>query len=123
MYVSIYITESLSNVADDAFFSVAEKEVQEKYTIIKESREDGLLPVSLFLGLGGEGVTISKEKKSFTVVYYGMLNIENRAITSGHEILGHGLGFYRGFFDELSQHINAVQMENLIRRNMGINNL
>lgn len=52
-----------------------------------------------------------------------MLNMENRAITSGHEILGHGLGFYRGLFDESSQHINAVQMENLIRRNMGINNL
>lgn len=45
---------------------------------------------------------------------------KGRAVTTGHELLGHGRSLALGYDKEYQQHVNAIQTENLILRVMGI---
>ena len=65
----------------------------------------------LLLPFGG-GVTISTANGSYSLV---SKNSDDRAIISGHEVLGHGLSFLKGL-DSHQNNLNAVRMDNLIRR-------
>lgn len=46
-------------------------------------------------------------------------HLNGRAVTAGHEIIGHGRSLAVGRGD-LNQHMDAIQSENLILRVMGI---
>lgn len=82
---------------------------------------NGGIPVSLIANFGGDGLTVQTRQGSHSVIVGGN-HAHGRAVTTGHEIIGHGrsLAVGRG---HANQHVDAVQTENLILRVMGINHI
>ena len=81
---------------------------------------NGGIPASFLSAVGGnQGVTTATRKGSYSVVF-DVEHDNGRSVTMGHEVFGHGrsLALRRG---AEYQHVDAVQMENLILRVMGIN--
>ena len=79
------------------------------------------IPVSFISNFGGDGLTIQTKQGSHSVIV-GNNHAHGRAVTTGHEVMGHGrsLAVGRG---HANQHVDAVQTENLILRVMGINHI
>ena len=80
----------------------------------------GGIAVSIIRALGGDGITRPTKEGSYSLVFKKPQEDPfNRVVTTGHEVMGHGrsLSLDRG---DLSEHIDAIQTENLIRRMIGI---
>ncbi|MCQ2243890.1 MAG: RHS repeat-associated core domain-containing protein [Bacteroidaceae bacterium] len=82
----------------------------------------GGLPTFLIENAGGGGLTMKTSNGTHTVVVNSSsLHPVGRAVTTGHELFGHGRSLALGRFN--SQHVDAIQTENLIRRVMGITSI
>jgi hypothetical protein len=77
---------------------------------------DGNLSTSLIDRLGGVNVPTKKGSHSFIS---SKIRGDERAITSGHEVFGHGIPSARKENDELNN-ANAIRTDNLIRRILGL---
>lgn len=115
-----YATEGgvISSKGQSAFSGEFEKAGLPMSTIIDAN---GGIPVSLISNFGGDGLTVQTSKGSHSVIV-GNNHPNGRAVTTGHEVIGHGrsLAVGRG---HANQHVDAVQTENLILRVMGINHI
>ncbi|MDR1756016.1 MAG: hypothetical protein LBR65_03525 [Culturomica sp.] len=80
---------------------------------------NGGIPASIISAFGGAGLTTQTGQGTHSVMV-GNNHPYGRAITTGHEVIGHGrsLAVGRG---HANQHVDAVQTENLLFRVMGIN--
>lgn len=81
---------------------------------------NGGFPVVFIENQGGGGLTTPIKSGTYSLIFKDSLfHLNGRAVTTGHEIIGHGrsLALGRG---ELNQHVDAIQTENLILRVMGI---
>ncbi|MCC8144988.1 MAG: hypothetical protein LIO93_00820 [Bacteroidales bacterium] len=80
---------------------------------------NGGIPVSLIAAFGGEGATTQTSRGTHSIII-GNNHLNGRAVTTGHELIGHGRSLAAGRGHD-NQHVDAVQTENLILRIMGIN--
>lgn len=80
---------------------------------------NGGIPVSLIANQGGGGLTVQTSKGTHSVIV-GNNHPNGRAVTTGHELIGHGRSLAVGRGHD-NQHFDAIQTENLILRVMGIN--
>lgn len=81
--------------------------------------KNGGLPISLLINEGGGGVTTPTKIGSYSIIVIGGEHPNGRAVTIGHEIIGHGRSWAAGLGDAY-QHVQAIRTENLILRVMGI---
>lgn len=81
--------------------------------------KNGGLPLPLIINQGGGGVTTPTKNGSYSIIVLGGEHPNGRAVTTGHEIIGHGRSWSKGVRDSF-QHIEAIRTENLILRVMGI---
>lgn len=79
---------------------------------------NGGIPVALISNFGGDGLTVQTSNGTHSIIV-GSKHPNGRAVTTGHEVIGHGrsLSLGRG---QANQHIDAIRTENLILRVMGI---
>lgn len=80
---------------------------------------NGGIPLWLITNEGGGGVTTPTKKGSHSLIILGGKHPNGRAVTTGHDILGHGRSMAVGLGDS-QQHVQAIRTENLILRVMGI---
>ncbi len=80
---------------------------------------NGGLPLWLIMTDGGSGATVHTKNGSHSVVVVDGIHLNGRAVTTGHEILGHGRSWSVGY-QENFQHVEPIRTENLILRVMGI---
>lgn len=113
-----YVAEGgvISSKGQSAFSGEFEKAGLPMSAIISAN---GGTPVSLISNFGGDGLTVQTSQGTHSVIV-GNNHPNGRAVTTGHEVIGHGrsLALGRG---HANQHVDAVQTENLILRVIGIN--
>jgi len=81
---------------------------------------DGTLKAATLSLLGGEGFNTPTKKGSHSVIISGgSENNTERAVTSGHEVFGHGIPSARRESD-VNNNTNAIRTDNLIRRILGL---
>lgn len=80
---------------------------------------NGGLPLYFIINEGGDGVTTHTKKGSHSLIILDGEHPNGRAVTTGHEVLGHGRSWVCGFGDSY-QNVEAIRTENLILRVMGI---
>jgi len=70
---------------------------------------------------GGEGATVPIKNGTHSFIINGVPNAETtcRAVTSGHEVFGHGIPLVKGL-SETANNSNAIRTDNLIRRLLGL---
>ena len=108
----------ISNVGKEAFSSELAKAGLPVSTIVKKN---GGIPTKIISAFGGGGLTVQTEKGTHSVIVNETrLHPNGIAVTTGHEIIGHGRSLASGRGKE-RQHVDAVRTENLILRVMGIN--
>jgi hypothetical protein len=132
--------ENGSNVSENAAAAFAANILKGGIDPAKTTEVYGGIPALVFNQLGGAGTTVQTTKGSYTVMVMGLDasragtdyvnlvdgskggNPAGRASTAGHEVLGHGrsLALGRG---PSSQQADAIRMENLILRVMGLGNI
>lgn len=111
-------TGVLSKQAEDTFLpGFMSGEIGPHMPLILES--NGGLPVELIVNEGGGGVTTQTKKGSHSLIILNVEHPNGRAVTTGHEILGHGRSWATGLGNN-HQHVQAIRTENLILRVMGI---
>lgn len=74
------------------------------------------IPRSVIENRGGEGVTGKLGRGSHSIVDN---NSSNRAAMSAHEVLGHGRSLSLGRTKLEQQHVDAIQLKNLVHRVTG----
>lgn len=79
------------------------------------------MSAKLLSALGGEGLTTPTKNGSASVVLEGegIQHSGGRALTTGHELFGHGIPSANNATSAINN-TNAIQTDNLIRRVMGI---
>ncbi|MDE6831567.1 MAG: hypothetical protein K2J07_02360 [Muribaculaceae bacterium] len=108
----------LSGQAADAFLpGFMDGEIGPYMPLILE--RNGGLPVEFIVNEGGGGATTATKKGSFSLIILNGEHPNGRAVSTGHEILGHGRSRATGLGDAY-QHEQAIRTENLILRVMGI---
>lgn len=80
---------------------------------------NGGLPLWLIMADGGSGATVHTGIGSHSVIVVDGIHPTGRAVTTGHEVLGHGRSWSAGFRENF-QHVEPIRTENLILRVMGI---
>ncbi len=81
---------------------------------------NGGFPVAFIKNQGGGGLTTPTNNGTYSLIFKkSSFHPNGRAVTTGHEIIGHGRSLALGRGD-LNQHVDAIQTENLILRVMGI---
>ena len=82
---------------------------------------DGVIKAEAISGLGGEGFNVPTAQGSHSFIISGVPSSENveRAVTSGHELFGHGIPSARRESD-INNNTNAIRTDNLIRRIIGL---
>lgn len=81
---------------------------------------NGGFPVAFINNQGGGGLTTPIKNGTYSLIFKNSsFHPNGRAVTTGHEIIGHGRSLALGRGD-LNQHVDAIQTENLILRVMGI---
>lgn len=111
-------TGVLSPQAEASFLpSFMEGEIGPHMPQIMEA--NGGVPLWLIVNEGGGGVTTPTKKGSHSLIILGGEHPNGQAVTTGHEILGHGRSRATGLGDSF-QHVQAIRTENLILRVMGI---
>lgn len=108
----------LSNQATKAFLPGFLSSELGPYMPIILEKNNGL-PVKLIINKGGGGVTTPTQSGTYTLIILGGEHPHGRAVTTGHELIGHGRSWSTGFGDS-HQHTQAIRTENLILRVMGI---
>lgn len=71
---------------------------------------------------GGAGFNVPTKNGSHSIIVEGegvQQSGGNRAVTTGHEIFGHGIPSARGV-DAKTNNTHAIRTDNLIRRTLGI---
>lgn len=81
--------------------------------------KNGGIPASLIVSQGGDGATTPIKNGSYSLIIIGEEHPNGRAVTTGHEIIGHGRSWVKGLGDSF-QHEQAIRTENLILRVMEI---
>ncbi len=84
----------------------------------KITTPEGDLKAATIAVFGGEGFNVPTKDGSHSFIIPGGKNTE-RAVTSGHEVFGHGIPSSRGESPELNN-ANAIRMDNLVRRMLGL---
>lgn len=108
----------LSNKGEKAFLpGYMEGGASEHMSQILEG--NGGLPLWLIMADGGSGATVHTKNGSHSVIVEDGIHPTGRAVTTGHEILGHGRSWSAGFRENY-QHVQPIRTENLILRVMGI---
>lgn len=107
--------------SDDLISREAENEFADKlpqYISIKATKEKygGINSFTVVGNLGG-GATVKTKKGTHSIIQENIIS-KSREVTTGHELLGHGRSLSLGRLS--SQHADAVQMENLIYRVIGL---
>ena len=81
---------------------------------------DGTLKAATLSVVGGEGFNVPTEKGSHSVIISGgSENNTERAVTSGHEVFGHGIPSAK-LESDVDNNTNAIRTDNLIRRILGL---
>ncbi|MDE6703351.1 MAG: hypothetical protein K2K00_06725 [Muribaculaceae bacterium] len=80
---------------------------------------NGGLPLWLIMTDGGSGATVHTKNGSHSVIVVDGIHPNGRAVTTGHEILGHGRSWSAGYQANF-QHVEPIRTENLILRVMGV---
>lgn len=82
---------------------------------------NGDLKAATISVFGGEGFNVPTKNGSHSFIISGVPNGKNteRAVTSGHEVLGHGIPSARGM-TPAENNSNAIRMDNLVRRLLGL---
>lgn len=81
---------------------------------------NGGFPVIFINNRGGGGLTTPIRNGTYSLIFKdSSFHLNGRAVTTGHEILGHGRSLSVGRGDK-NQHVDAIQTENLILRVMGM---
>ena len=80
--------------------------------------KNGGYPAKCLISEVGDGGTTKTNQSTYSVIFDGDHPFV-RAVTTGHELFGHGRSLALGRGDE-NQHEDAVRLENLILRVMGI---
>lgn len=81
---------------------------------------NGGFPVIFINNRGGGGLTTPIRNGTYSLIFKdSSFHLNGRALTTGHEILGHGRSLSVGRGDK-NQHVDAIQTENLILRVMGM---
>ena len=106
------------NPSTDAYFSaVIENEMP--FIDLAATREaKGGIPASIFIQQGGDGVTTVTDKGTHSIIIIDGDHPYGREVTFGHEVFGHGRALALKRFD--THNDDAIQVENLIYRIMGI---
>ena len=106
--------DNLSAIGENAFLPGYKNGMGEYLTIIL-NRNNGRLPLWLIINDSGSGATVPTSHGTHSII---LNSTEFRPATTGHEIIGHGRSLSLG--RNTTQHIDAVQTENLIYRVMGL---
>lgn len=77
------------------------------------------LPVWVIIAAGRCGLTAHNNQNSYSIIIIDGDHSYNRAVTTAHEILGHGRSWATGLGDSF-QHFQAIRTENLVYRVMGV---
>lgn len=110
--------EVLSNIGEKAFLpGYLNGGVSKQMLQILEV--NGGLPIWLIMADGGSGATVHTRNGSHSVIVLDGIHLNGRAVTTGHEILGHGRSWSVGLRENY-QHVEPIRTENLILRVMGI---
>lgn len=81
---------------------------------------NGGFPVDFIENRGGGGITGITRNGSYSLIFKApSFHRNGRPVTTGHEVIGHGRSLSLGRGDA-SQHVDAIQTENLILRVMRI---
>ncbi len=81
---------------------------------------NGGFPVAFIVNEGGGGLTTIIKNGTYSLIFKeSSFHLNGRAVTAGHEIIGHGRSLALGRGDQ-NQHMDAIQTENLILRVMRI---
>lgn len=81
---------------------------------------NGGFPVAFIENRGGGGLTTTIKNGTYSLIFKdSSFHPNGRAVSTGHEIIGHGRSLAIGRGDS-NQHVDAIQTENLILRVMGI---
>ena len=111
---------NISSLAQNVFEPTMREDSNWTMVINSVIEKNGGIPASILSAYGGvQGVTTAMYKGSYSVIFDGTHD-NGRCVTTGHEVFGHGRSLALGRGDE-SQHVDAIQMENLILRVMRIN--
>lgn len=110
-------TGNLSYSAEKVFAPLFDNPNLPTSTILNAN---GGFPVVFIDNRGGGGLTTPIKNGTYSLIFKdSSFHLNGRAVTTGHEILGHGRSLSVGRGDQ-NQHIDAIQTENLILRVMGI---
>lgn len=76
---------------------------------------------TLLKGIAGSGMNVPTKKGSHSVILEGdgITHDGGRAVTTGHEVIGHGVASAAGVSSQ-ANNTRAIRVDNLIRRVMGI---
>lgn len=108
---------NLSCTAEKVFAPLFDNPVLPTSTILNAN---GGFPVIFINNRGGGGLTTPIRNRTYSLIFKdSSFHLNGRAVTTGHEILGHGRSLSVGRGDK-NQHVDAIQTENLILRVMGI---
>ena len=111
-------TGNLSYSAEKVFAPLFDNPALPTSTILNANR--GGFPVIFINNRGGGGLTTPINNGTYSLIFKNSsFHINGRAVTTGHEIIGHGRSLSLGRGDQ-NQHVDAIQTENLILRVMGI---
>ena len=82
----------------------------------------GFLPAFVVINAGGGGATLAMKNGSVSEIFIDFQHPNGRAVTMGHELFGHGRPISLGRVSDGKsiEHVDAIQVENLILRVMGI---
>ena len=83
--------------------------------------QDSNMPGTTMNAVSGGGINIPTKKGSHSVIMEGkgVVHDGGRAVTTGHEIIGHGVASANKA-TTLENNTRAIRVDNLIRRVMGI---
>lgn len=107
---------NLSYSAEKVFAPLFDNPDLPTSTILKAN---GGFPVDFIENQGGGGLTTPIKNGTYSLVFKdSSFHLNGRSVTTGHEIIGHGRSLSLG--RKNTQHVDAIQTENLILRVMGI---
>ena len=110
-------TGNLSYSAEKVFAPLFDNPDLPTSTILNAN---GGFPVIFINNRGGGGLTTPINNGTYSLIFKdSSFHLNGRAVTTGHEIIGHGRSLSVGRGDQ-NQHVDAIQTENLILRIMGI---
>ncbi len=119
----VHTVEYLSNT--DAVSIEGTAALKNHFNTIQNGVGNEMIPnettnAAIVAGLGGEGFNVPTDAGSHSFIISGIpgKNTE-RAVTSGHEVFGHGIPSSRKESPELNNS-NAIRADNLVRRILGL---